>query len=150
MILATGKIKGLTFIEILFVIIIIGILTGISLPQFRKTFNTLQLNSFSREFQAFMNYLCQRSIVEGKIIYLNIDIDNGKREYWAQVKGEINRLKTYKVPDQMKIETQQKQIMFYPDGSIDKTTIKLINPDNRYVNLTTKGVFGGVKLQSQE
>jgi len=155
MILATGDYvaerrihNAVTFIELLLVIVIIGILIGISVPRFRKTFNHLQLNSSSRELQASMNYLRQRSIVEGKPIYLNIDSDTG--EYWAEVKDVKNRLRTYRVPIEIRIEAEQKQIIFYPDGSIDKVTISLIGSDNQNVTLTTKGVFSGIKLQSQE
>ena len=155
MILATGNCvagrkthSAITFIELLLVIVIIGILIGISTPSFRKTFNHLRLNSFSRELQTFMNYLRQRSIVEGKLIYLNID--NDTREYWAKVKDVKNRLRTYKIAAEIRIEAEQKQIIFYPDGNIDKVTIDLIGSDNQKITLTTKGVFGGVKLQSQE
>ncbi|MBM3253641.1 MAG: hypothetical protein FJZ16_05275 [Candidatus Omnitrophica bacterium] len=147
MTLVTGKIKGLTFIEVLFVVIIIGILTIVSLPNFRKTFNNLQLKSFAQELQASMNYLHQRSVIEGKIIYLNIDDE--KKEYFAKIKGNSERLRTYRIPNDIKIETEQKEILFYPDGSIDKVIIKLINLDNQNITLTTKGVFGGVKIQSQ-
>jgi len=142
------QLRAITFIELILVIVIIGILIGVSLPRFRNTFNDLQLNGFSRELQASMNYLRQRSIVEGKIIYLNIDNDN--REYWAKIKGEENRLKTYKIPAQIRIETEQEQIIFYPDGNIDKVTINLCGFDNQSIALTTRGVFGGVKIQSQE
>lgn len=147
MISAISRAKSFTFIEILFVIIIAGILLGVSLPAFRKTFNNLQLNSFSRELQSFMNYLSERSVVEEKVIYLNID--NGQRECWAQVKNETNRLKTYRIPPDIEIEATQEQIAFYPDGSIDKINIKIINRDSQYFNLTTEGVFSGVKLQTE-
>lgn len=137
---------AVTFIELLLVTIIISILVGVSIPRFRRTFNALQINSFSQELQAFMNYLQQRAIVEGKIICFNVD--NDKNEYWAQFKDEKNRLKTYRAPGEIEIE--QKQIMFYPDGSIDKATIKLINQNGQYISLTTEGIFGGVKLQYKE
>lgn len=94
-----------------------------------------------------MNYLSQHAIVEGKVIYLNIDDE--KKEYWARIKDETMRLKTYRIPEELKIEAEEKQIMFYPDGKIDKITIKIISRNNQYINLTTKGVFGGVKLQSE-
>jgi prepilin-type N-terminal cleavage/methylation domain-containing protein len=148
MMLVTGKTKGLTFIEILFVIIIIGILMGISLPRFRNTFNSLQLVSFSGELQTFMNYLQQRAVIESRVIYL--DIDNGNRQYRAcSGEKEKNILKAYQLPDEIKIETDKEKINFYPDGSIDKVTLKIINRDSQYVELTTRGVFGGVKVQSQ-
>lgn len=144
--------NALTFIEILLVIIIIGILIGIALPSFRKTFNNLQLNNFSRELQSFMNYLHERSIVEGKIIYLNID--NELREAWAQMKDKDTdkdiRLKTLRLPDKIKIETQNYQILFYPDGSIDKLTLDVVNQDSQKITLTTQGVYGGVKILAQE
>lgn len=153
MISATGnsamrQLRAITFIELLLVIAIIGILTGISISTFRKTFEHLQLRSFSRELQTFMNYLSQRSIVEGKPIYLNID--NEQRQYWAKIKDAQNRLKTYKIPAGITIEAEEKQIIFYPDGDIDKITINLAGFDEQKVTLTTKGVFGSVKLQSQE
>jgi len=144
----TGKTRSLTFIEILLVIIIIGILIGVSLPSFRKTFNNLQLNSASSELQALMNYVHERAIVEGKVIYFNID--NGTKECWAQIKGASTRLKAYSVPEGVSIEPEKKQILFYPDGSIDSITIKLTNLNNEDVILTTKGVYGRVKLQTQQ
>lgn len=148
MILATGRTKGFTFVELLLVIIVIGILLAISLPNIRKTFNNLSLDNFSRELQAFMNYLHERSVVEEKIIYLNLD--NDKKEIWAQIQDEQSQLKTLVLPDGMKIESEKKQILFYPDGSIDNATIEVVNLDKQKVSLTTKGVFGGVKLLFQE
>ena len=148
MILATGRTKGFTFVELLLVIIVIGALLAISLPNIRKTFNNLRLDNFSRELQAFMNYLHERSVVEEKIIYLNLD--NDKKEIWAQIQDEQSQLKTLVLPDGMKIESEKKQILFYPDGSIDNATIEVVNLDKQKVSLTTKGVFGGVKLLFQE
>ena len=150
---ATGKglrrqWRAITLIELALVILVIGILIGVSLPSFRKTFNQLQLNSFSREFQVLMHYLRQRSIIEGKIIYLNIDSDN--RQYWTKIRDAENRLKNYRLPEGVTLESEQKQVAFYPDGNIDKTTIIILGPDNKNITLTTKGVFGGVKLEAQE
>jgi len=145
---------GLTFIEIFLVIIIISVLVGISLPNTKKTFNNLQLNSFTRQLQDFMNYLHERAIVEEKIIYLNIDKENN--EYWAKIQDGQDRLRTYSIPEELtieiikKIDTGDKQILFLPDGSIDKVTIKINNRDNQSIILTTEGLFGKAKIQTQE
>jgi prepilin-type N-terminal cleavage/methylation domain-containing protein len=155
MIFVINRIQGLTFIEILIVIIIIGILAGTSSPRLRKTFNYLQLNIFSRDLQNLMNYLQQRSIVEGKIISLNID--NTNKKYWAKIQDSETPLKTYTMPEGIKIEIEPKReiddtqvIYFSPDGQIDKVTVEISNLTNQNIILTTKGVFGGVKVQTQE
>lgn len=146
--------NAITFIELLLVIIIIGILIGVSIPSFRKTSNRLQLENSARQLQTVMNYLHQRSIIEQKIILLNID--NEKKEYWAQIKDTSTPLKTYPIPSDIFIEiikksdTDNKQILFYPDGQIDKITIKLTNREKETISLTTEGVYGGVKMVSQE
>lgn len=99
-----------------------------------------------------MNYLIQRSIVEGKIIYLNI----GNKEYSAQIQGEPTPFKNSPLPKEVKIEVTKQaerdnpQILFYPDGGIDKVTIKLTNPDNQEVSLSTEGVFGKVKIKARD
>ncbi len=151
---ALGSVTGLTFIEIFLVILIIGALVAISFPNLKSSFNNIQLNSFSQELLGYMNYLRERSIVEQKIIFLTVDIDN--REYWAKIKDGQERLKTHAIPPDMQIEfvklnnPQDSQIIFYPDGSIDNVTIAVANLDNQKITLTTKGVFGGVKLLPQE
>lgn len=139
--------RGFTLLELLFVIIIIAILATISSVSFRKTFNSLQLNNSALELQSFINYLSQRAVVERKNIYLNIDDEKG--EYWAMVKNEEKRIRTFTIPAGIKIETETKQIIFYPDGTIDSVIIKLINPKGQCISLTTEGVFGGVKIQYQ-
>jgi type II secretion system protein H len=142
----TGR-SSFTLIELLFVIAIIAILAVASFPGLRKTFNNLQLENSAKELQSFINYLQQRSVSEGKIIYLNIDSEN--KGYWAQLKDSQNRIRSFSIPQALSVSTQQKQVAFYPDGKIDPFTIKLTSPDVNTISLTTEGVFGGVKVKSQ-
>ena len=144
--LGTGNNRSFTFIELLLVVVLIGVAAGVSIPYFRKTFSDLKLQSFAGDLQTFMNYLRERSIVDGQIIILAIDSE--KKEYWAQAKDAQDRLKTYRIPPEISIESSQKEVFFYPDGTIDKVTIKLLNHNERAISLTTEGVFGGVKLQA--
>lgn len=140
-------VTGFTFIELILVILIIGVLVASTTPNLKRSYSNLHLSSFARDFQSLMNSLHERSIVDGKIIYLNIEDES----YWAQVKDVIDtKLMEYKFGPEIKIEAVNKKIAFYPDGSIDKVDIKLSDTYDDSVNLTTKGVFNGVKLQPKE
>jgi Tfp pilus assembly protein PilE len=144
--------KALTFVELFIIIIIISILIGVSIPLYRPAFKQLNLNSFSQELLAYMNYLHQRSIIEGKIILLSLD--NEKKQYVAKVKNAQIQLKSHAIPSDItievdKINAEDKQIFFYPDGQIDPVDV-IINLDNENITLTTKGLFGKVKKKSNE
>ncbi len=138
--------SGFTLLELLFVVMLILILAAVNYPLFRNNLNSLQLSSFSKKLQALFIYLRDQAIVERRIIYLVIDTENKK--YWLKIDDKEQVLETYKVPERIGIETQQKQIAFYPDGTIDKVVINLSSSDNQRVKLTTKGVYGGVKLET--
>jgi prepilin-type N-terminal cleavage/methylation domain-containing protein len=137
--------KGFTLIEILFVVIILSILIAFSLPRLKDTYTNLELNNFVSNLQSYMNYLFGQSVVSGEAIYLHIDVES--KQYWSAVLDSEIRLKTVTIPRDIKLITEQKQIGFYPDGDSDKVTIKVANAANQYVSLTTKGVFGSVKIQ---
>lgn len=140
-----ASVRGFTFIELLCVVTIISIAAAVSLPRINNYLNNLELNSFSRDLQAVINYLCQRAVVERKIIYLDIDEDN--KQYWAYDLGGSYVLKKCRIPAGINVVSEQKKFTFYPDGSVDKINIKLINRDNQAVNLTSRGVFCGAKLE---
>ncbi len=136
---------GFTLIELLFVIIILSILIAIALPQLKNNYTSLQLSTFSQDLQSYMVYLRQQSIVAQETFMLNID--NGAREYWAGILNDKNRLKTVYIPQDIQVAADQTQIAFYPDGSIDNVTIKLSDANKQAISLTTKGVYGSVKVQ---
>ncbi len=136
--------RGFTFLELLFVVIILGILLGVSLPQFKKSYQAFQFDAFTGQFAGLFNYLRQRSMVESKIIHL--EFDNEKKEYWSYFDQSEARLKTYPIPDGVTLEADKDEVLFYPDGNIDKITINIVSPDHKEVSLTTEGVWGGVKV----
>lgn len=139
---------GFTFIELLLVILLAAILAGVSYPLLKNNFYGTQLPVFSKKLQAHFIYLRERAIVERKVVYLTFEEENKK--YRVNIGNESPALEFFSVPEKVRVETEQEQIAFYPDGSIDKVTINLISPGQGGVNLTTKGVFEGVRVETQQ
>jgi prepilin-type N-terminal cleavage/methylation domain-containing protein len=136
--------KGYTFIELICVVIIVGVLAGVSMPVIKNVFLVAQLESSAQELRSFMGYVRERSLLERVIIRIHIPLD--KAEYWAVVDGATRRLKTFRVPAGIHIESDKEEICFYPDGRIDKADISLTVSSGKNILLTTRGVLGGVKV----
>ena len=139
---------GFTFLELLLVLLLVVILAGVSYPVIKNNFNATQLPVFTKRLQALFVYLRERAIVERKVVYLTFEEVNTK--YRVNIGNESRTIESFVVPEKIRVETEQEQIAFYPDGSIDKVTINLISPGQSEVNLTTKGVFEGVRIETQE
>ncbi len=139
------KIRAFTLLELLFVLVFLGVLAGISLPRLKNTFESFQLNSFSDKLVSSLNYFCTLSKVEGEVISLSID--NEKKKYQFRRSQDSKVLRAYNIPEILTLESDKGQIHFYPDGSIDEVTIRISSEGGQAVNLTTKGVWSGIKVQ---
>ncbi|MCX5712169.1 MAG: prepilin-type N-terminal cleavage/methylation domain-containing protein [Candidatus Omnitrophica bacterium] len=142
--------KALTFIELLVVIIIIGMLAGLAFPNLRRSFNSAQTEEFSRQLQFTMNYLRDKSVVEQKVIFLSFDPQGKSYSAWFQAQNLM--FKTYSLPAGIDIRISKKSnpddpaVYFYPDGRIDAVDIGIACAGKSII-LTTEGVFGKVKIK---
>lgn len=147
--------NSFTLIEILFVIVIVGILTALAVPGFRRTFENMQQYNFAKDMRHLSIYLQSSAISMGKVYCLNIDAANGKILANYAQDGELKGLdgrfgRTYAVPlgNTVSIEGADKQsICFYPDGYIDNATIIIENQRGNKVSLIIKGLTGDIKIQ---
>jgi type II secretory pathway pseudopilin PulG len=155
MIFATNKQKSFTFIELLVIIIIIGILAGVSMPRFRSTFENLELENFVKNIFYLSQFLQSSSIGEGRIYYLGVD--KSKKELQAKYrdKDELKNFsgkfgKVYTAPAGITMSSEpidKSGTYFYPDGSIDKITLYFENKYKMKFSLIFKGAAGGIQIQ---
>jgi prepilin-type N-terminal cleavage/methylation domain-containing protein len=138
--------RGLTFLELLFVIVIIGALAMAALASFRKAFEKFQLSSAGSELQSFLIFISQRAVVEAQPVLITFELDS--RRCIARIKGTTPIIKAYSFSEGINFETdsQEGKIFAYPDGSLDGVTITLTNKSGQKIKLSTKGVLGGVKI----
>lgn len=164
MISATGKPRpctqergkqAVTFIELLLVIVIIGSLTALSIPQLRKTFDNFALENFVQDIYYLSRALQANAVSTGKIYVLNILAATGEfqaaykeKQGFKNLEGRFGRL--YKAPKDtlILIEPADKtKIYFYPDAVTDKTTITFENKYKKQISLILKGISGDIQIQ---
>ena len=155
MIFATTRPRAITFVELLIVIIIVGILTGVSVPGFKKTFDNLELENFVKDIYYLSRYLQGGAIGQGKIYCLKIDKDKGEFQATYRQDSEFKNLggrfgKIYKAPAGITVSVNPPDATgtyFYPDGSVDKITITFVNQHKTEVSLIIKGAAGEIQIK---
>lgn len=148
--------EGFTFIELMLVAIIIGIIISISTPLFRTTFNTIQLENLSSNLAKLIRYSRERAIVE-RLRY-RLVFNDSRKKYWLEVEkeplnstGEFDRLKSrwgkvHSIPEGISLEAEKKQINFYPDGRVSEITLYLTNEKGITYTLITERTLGRVQV----
>ncbi len=147
--------SGLTFIELLIVIIIIGILSALGIPRFKSTLTHFEFEKFTKDIYFLSRYLQDSSVNQGKIYYLEININNRELQAFTRENDEFRNIggrlgKIYKAPQGVLMSAdplETKGINFYPDASTDQATIIFDNQGEDKISLIFKGASGGIQIK---
>ena len=80
--------SAFTLLELLIVLAVLSILVFVLMPRFVSFSNPAKTRSFLLRFQNSLTYLSDKSILEKKVYFLNVDLD--ERRYFFTVSEEGN------------------------------------------------------------
>lgn len=148
-----GGDRGFTLLELTLVIAILGILIGVIVPRLRDP-GQAELKAQARRLVMTFRLVRSEAVLHGTPFRLNFDLDEGR--YWITsaegadglddgglgTLGMLARGSRLKSPVQFvdvaypylgaKVNRGQVYTMFYPDGSIDITVIRLATYSQAY------------------
>lgn len=148
------KSAGYTLIELILLAIIIMILVAISTPRFRRTFSDLELSDAAFNLAKLISFAQEKAVVEGVCYKLILQKDKSKYfltrqdhktpDKYIRIKEKAGRL--FALPSGIKLKTDKKEIIFYPDGHSDRAVITFLGK-RKNLTLNVKGNLGYVKIK---
>lgn len=143
---------GFTFLEILIVIIVLGVIAGFSIPRFHETFNNLQLKMAAYDLAQFFQYSQGEALREGRTHKIVLDgqaywiMKENDEEEFERISGRWGRNNL--INNNIEVISEKNEIYFYPEGRIDRMEINLKRGEKTYI-LTTKERQGYVEIQEK-
>ncbi len=130
------KAAGFSLIELILVVLIISVLTGLCIPVFRNTFLNMQFEQACLRLEATLDYARQAAVF--KRIEQRVNFDTENRRLRVLPAGKV-----YVLPEGITIKADAKQLTFYPDGNSGEVNITIEN-GRRNCFWTTEGNWGYV------
>jgi prepilin-type N-terminal cleavage/methylation domain-containing protein len=157
--------RGFTLLEILIVLVIVTLLIGIAIPNFRGAFEQTKLESASRNLATTFGTAQHLSVIHRLMFQIKFDLNN--REY--QIVPESGFLKENedlpdfarrrKLPDGVKFGSVTistpgspetggglEYLAFYPNGSSDGATLTIYDDSGAIVTLQVMKATGLIKI----
>lgn len=146
------SLTGLTLLELLVVVVVIGSLVALSQPRFKTTFDGLRFDTFCQKLTIRMKYLQEHSTLEQKIYRLNFDlndkiinievVEEGQKDF-VSVQGLLG--KSIIIPQGYEVAIEEPNVIFLPDSTIEGSPIIISNNENK-ATINFKQSIGKVEL----
>lgn len=154
-----ARLKSFSLIELLLVVVILGVIAGLAIPNFSQAYTNLQLQETAKNIAYLMRYAQSQAIIRQKVFRLDFDEpnqkyrlrqrtaerkDNDPGDSFERISGPNGR--TFGMPDELILEIPRPFVEFYPNGDIDKVRIYLSNAREKYFTISTQEQMGYVLL----
>ncbi len=124
--------QGMTLVEVVLVVGLLAMAAGWAVPRFSRAYGRFLTRQKARHVALVMRYAQGRAVVKAEPMRLVV----GDRSYWLErcgtgpkergcrpMSGRMGR--RFRVPDGVVLRADRKELMFYPDGTIDRGEVSL-------------------------
>ena len=153
------NIGGYTLIELIVVLILLGLMFGLTVPRFRQAIVSDSLDATALRFIGLVQNLREKAISEQVVYVLHIDIRDRRIWSYAVTASEEEQVaareRAYELPLDIRIEDvwtwrngklyEEGTIRFSRKGYIEQSMIHLQSEDGRRISLELTPFLGSIK-----
>lgn len=152
--------RGFTFIEMVLVLLLLGLMLGITIPRFRQALMNDSLDATSLRLIGLVEDLRERAINDQVAYVLHFDLR--EKTLWSfavnasEEAQQFAEEHAYQLPDDVKIEDiwswskgkayDETTIQFSKKGYIEQAMIHLESEDGRRLSLELTPFLGSIKI----
>jgi type II secretion system protein H len=131
--------NGFTLLELILVLVMMGLIAGLTLPFVVSTLDRIKLQSEVRQISSAIQFTRSEAISRKTLFIINVDID--KNQYWLAIPKQEEVTQSKPIDETVKIMDYQRadetltegtfMILFYPRGNSSGGTIRFKSIDDK-------------------
>ncbi|MFH1384395.1 MAG: hypothetical protein ABIH47_05455 [Candidatus Omnitrophota bacterium] len=151
---------GFTLIEILLVVLLISIFTGLVIPRVGVLFFNYELHSTIEKIEKLIHYAQQSPVLDGTVYKMSIEREEKRFSLFSQQKQdkkeEFEKITgkgsfSIRLPKNMELsDLTSDEIFFFPDGSSTIAQFSICYNNDQTVSFTIPGYLFGLKVTFRE
>jgi hypothetical protein len=138
---------GFTLIELALVALILAVIIGLSMPMLKKTYLSLASREASYSLIKMMSYGRESAIIKNKSYKILFGFHEARYELmeldtlqnigtYKKADGIFGR--AFKLPEGIEFSGPDKEVVFYPDGTVSPTKIVIGSKNDKYTIAVTR------------
>jgi prepilin-type N-terminal cleavage/methylation domain-containing protein len=143
--------SGFTLIELIFVLVLVASLAGLTTPLFRRTYAAVAVQEAAHNLARTMDYARQRAVMEG--LTYRVQLDGSQSAYWLSVEknpetpGVFSDVKTswgrrVRLPRGVDLKTDLPWVAFYPNGTATPADVQVAETSGRTSRVSVDPILG--------
>jgi prepilin-type N-terminal cleavage/methylation domain-containing protein len=146
---------GITLIEMIMVLAIIGIVTAIAFPSVTSGLDTVRLTSATDSIASFLNAGLNRAERRQTPVEIVISIPENKIRIWSDTVRELEMPETIRIVKIHPVlpsgeEEQARSIVLYPNGAIPRFGVEIASPKGIHRIVRVDPITGVPQVEAVE